>query len=138
MADEKTTSANVIEIGESAYAVDIEVSGYHLKGDESVSSGGGGLGPAPYDTLLAALGECTAMTVRWYALQQKWPLDKVGVRLTYHKENKQDIFTKDITLYGERLTDDQRKKLLEVAGKCPVQRTLEGTPIIKTGAADRN
>jgi len=132
MADEKTLSASVIETGESAYAVDIEVSSYHIKGDEPVSSGGGGLGPAPYDTLLAALGECTAMTVRWYAKQQKWPLDKVEVKLTHRKESKQDVFIKYIILRGNSLSEDQRKKLIEVAGKCPIQRTLEGTPIIKT------
>ena len=94
MADEKTITAKVTETGESAYAVDIEVSGYRLKGDEPVLSGGGGLGPSPYDTLLAALGECTAMTVRWYAKQQNWPLEKVSVVLTHHKEGRTDIFTK--------------------------------------------
>jgi putative redox protein len=132
MADDKTISATVAETGESDYAVDIEVSGHHLKGDEPVSAGGGGLDPAPYDTLLAALGECTAMTVRWYAKQQKWPLEKVEVRLSYHKEGRQDNFEKIITLRGNALTADQRTKLIEIAGKCPVQRTLEGTPVIKT------
>lgn len=132
MAENKTISARVAETGESAYAVSIDVSGYHLKGDEPASAGGGGLGPAPYDTLLAALGECTAMTVRWYALQQKWPLEKVEVNLTHHKEGRQDIFEKAITLRGDALTIEQRTKLIEVAAKCPVQRTLEGTPIIHT------
>jgi putative redox protein len=132
MADVKTITANVTETGESAYAVDIEVSGYRLKGDEPVASGGGGLGPAPFDTLLAALGECTAMTMRWYAKQQTWPLDKVSVVLTHHKEGRTDVFTKDITLIGDSLTLEQRTKLIDVAGKCPVQRTLEGTPVIKT------
>jgi len=132
MAQEQTITAKVTETGESAYAVDIEVSGYRLKGDEPVSSGGGGLGPAPYDTLLAALGECTAMTVRWYAKQQNWPLEKVSVSLTYHKEGRQDIFTKDITLVGDSLTQEQCDRLIDVAGKCPVQRTLEGTPVIRT------
>jgi putative redox protein len=132
MAENKIISAKVTETGESAYTVDIEVSGYQLKGDEPVSSGGGSLGPAPYDTLLAALGECTAMTVRWYAVQQKWPLEKVEVSLTHHKEGWQDIFEKAITLHGNALTVEQRTELIEVAAKCPVQRTLEGTPIIRT------
>jgi putative redox protein len=124
--------AHIIETGESAYAVNISVSGHALKGDEPVASGGGDLGPAPYDMLLAALGECTAMTVRWYALQQKYPLEKVEVRLTHDKENKTDIFTKQVILYGDALSPEQKKKLVEVAGKCPVQRTLEGTPVIRT------
>jgi putative redox protein len=134
MAGEKMIHAHAAETGESVFAVDIEVSGHSIKGDEPVDAGGKNLGPAPYDTLLAALGECTAMTVRWYARQQQWPLEKVEVTLTYHKENKQDIFTKDITLHGNALSEDQRKKLIEVAGKCPVQRTLEGTPVITTRA----
>jgi len=132
MANDKTIRAHVMETGESAYAVAIDVSGHSLKGDEPVEAGGGNLGPAPYDTLLAALGECTAMTLRWYAIQQKWPLEKAEVHLTHHKEGKQDIFTKAVTLHGNQLTQEQRAKLLEIAAKCPVQRTLEGTPIIKT------
>lgn len=132
MAEHEIISAKVAETGESAYSVDIEVSGYRFKGDEPVSSGGGSLGPAPYDMLLAALGECTTMTVRWWALQQKWPLEKVEVTLTHHKEGRTDIFEKAIKLYGDRLTAEQCAKLIEVAGKCPVQRTLEGVPVIRT------
>ncbi len=129
---EKTIHASVIETGESAYAVDINVSNHLLKGDEPVDAGGGNLGPAPYDLLTAALGECTAMTIRWYALKQQWPLDKVEVTLTHHKEGKQDVFEKSITLHGNLLTAEQRTKLIEIAAKCPVQRTLEGTPKIIT------
>ena len=70
MASETQLSATVTETGESLYAKNINVSGHALKGDEPAASGGGNLGPAPYDMLLAALGECTAMTVRWYAKQQ--------------------------------------------------------------------
>ena len=129
---EEPRIAHVIENGESAFCVDITVSGFSIKGDEPVNSGGGNLGPDPYDTLLAALGECTAMTVRWYAREQKWPLDKVEVNLTHHKEGRTDHFTKAITIYGDTLTDGQRAKLIEIAAKCPVQRTLEGTPVIQT------
>ncbi len=128
----KTITAHVVENGASAYAVAIDVSGHAFTGDEPLDAGGGNLGPAPYDLLTAALGECTAMTVRWYAIQQQWPLDKVEVTLTHRKEGKQDIFTKSITIYGDALSDEQRKKLIEIASKCPVQRTLEGTPMIQT------
>jgi len=125
--------AHVAETGESAYAVMIEVSGHKIKGDEPVSFGGGNLGPAPYDVLLAALGECTAMTVRWYAKQKNWPLDKVEVRLSHHKTpEKTDVFTKEVTLFGDALTEEQRARLIDVSAKCPVQRTLEGTPVIRT------
>lgn len=135
MAETKTIKAHIIETGESAYAVDIDVSGHFIKGDEPVASGGGDLGPAPYDLLTAALGECTAMTVRWYAIQKSWPLEKVEVTMTHHKEDKTDVFSKSIVITGTALTDEQRKKLVEVAAKCPVQRTLEGTPVIKTIAS---
>lgn len=135
MAEARIIHAHVSETGESAFAVDIEVSGHHIKGDEPMDNGGKNLGPSPYDVLLSALGECTAMTVRWYALQQKWPLDKVEVQLTHHKEGRQDVFTKAVTVYGTQLTNEQRARLVEIAAKCPVQRTLEGTPIIKTAIA---
>lgn len=125
-------TAHVSETGESAFAVNIDVSGHRLHGDEPKESGGENLGPAPYDLLLAALGECTCMTVRWYARQQNWPLEKVEVAVTHRKENKQDFFTKAITLHGPSLTEAQRSKLIEIAARCPVQRTLEGSPMIKT------
>lgn len=132
MAEQLPRLASISETGESSYAVAIDVSGHILRGDEPVSSGGGNLGPAPYDLLLAALGECTVMTVRWYAKQQNWPLEKVEARLTHHKEGKTDHFTKTVTLHGADLSEEQRARLIEISGKCPVQRTLEGTPVIQT------
>lgn len=137
MAD-NLTEVFVIENGKSAFSVDIEVSGHKWTGDEPESMGGKDLGPAPYDLLSAALAECTAMTVRWYARQQDWPLEKVEVHLTHAKQGeegsrvKTDVFTKEIILIGASLTEEQRRKLVEVAAKCPVQRTLEGTPRIIT------
>lgn len=136
MAQEKTINVRVAETGESAFAVDIEVSGHHIKGDEPVGAGGGNLGPAPFDLLLAALGECTAMTVRWFAKRENWPLDKVEVRLTHHKENRIDTYTKQIILHGDQLTPEQRSKLVDAAAKCPVHRSLEATPVITTTLAE--
>ena len=132
MSDADLKTATIVETGESTFAVDITVSEHQLKGDEPESAGGKNLGPAPYDLLLAALGECTAMTVRWYAQKQGWPLEKVSVTMTHHKEVKTDVFTKEIDIVGEALSDEQREKLIDVAAKCPVQRTLEGTPRIQT------
>lgn len=123
---------NITETGESPYAVDIKVNGHFLKGDESLDAGGGNLGPSPFELLTSALGECTAMTIRWYAIHQNWPLEKVSVNVIYYKEDKKDYFVKEIIIIGDKLTDDQRQKLIEVAAKCPVQRTLEGTPHITT------
>ena len=103
MTENTIRSAHVSETGESKYAVAIEVSGHKIKGDEPVSSGGSNLGPAPYDTLLAALGECTVMTVRWYALQQGWPLERAEAILTHEKDG---IITH---LYTEVIGDDVTK-----------------------------
>lgn len=132
MAGEALITAHVEETGESAYAVSIDVSGHNIKGDEPISFGGGNLGPAPYDLLLAALGECTAMTVRWYAKQQNLPLTKVEVKLSHRKIDKVDTFEKQIIVHGDALTDEQRKKLIDVAAKCPVQRTLQSDVVIRT------
>lgn len=132
MAEAELKTAHVEETGKSAYSVSISVSGHTIKGDEPVSFGGGNLGPAPYDLLLAALGECTAMTVRWYAIQQKWPLEKVEVKLTHQKIDKVDTFEKQVIVHGDTLTDEQRKKLVDVAAKCPVQRTLQSDVVIRT------
>jgi putative redox protein len=135
---EKTTTAHVRETGSSRFAVAIDVSGHALTGDEPVEAGGGNLGPSPFDLLAAALGECTAMTIRWYALQQKWPLQHVSVVLTHRKGGegasspRQDVFSKTINLTGPDLTAEQRAKLIDVAARCPVQRSLEGTPLIRT------
>lgn len=132
MAGAEMITAHVDETGESAYAVSISVSGHVLKGDEPVAFGGGNIGPAPYDMLLAALGECTAMTVRWYAKQQNWPLTKVEVKLSHQKIDKVDTFEKQIIVHGDALTEEQRKKLIDIAAKCPVQRTLQSDVVIRT------
>lgn len=139
---EKPTTAHVRETGESRYSVEIDVSGHKISGDEPETyPGGKDLGPAPYDLLAAALGECTCMTIRWYAEQQKWPLEHVEVVLTHQKGGegavnaRQDVFTKQIRLTGPALTPEQHAKLIEIGAKCPVQRTLEGTPLIRTAEA---
>lgn len=131
---DQTIFAHVIETGENVFAVDINVSGHLIKGDEPLDAGGGNLGPAPFDLLTAALGECTAMTVRWYASQHQWPLDKVEVKLTHHKEGAQDIFKKEVILHGADLTDEQRTRLVAIAAKCPVHKTITSSPIIETTA----
>lgn len=135
---EETITAQVIETGKSAFAVSIDVSSHKIVGDEPLAKGGSDLGPAPYDLLLAALGECTAMTVRWYARQQRWPLGRVEVSLTHAKggvegkSEKIDHFVKTIRISGKDLSEEQRDKLIAVGARCPVQRTLEGTPVITT------
>jgi uncharacterized OsmC-like protein len=106
--------------------------------DEPVEVGGLGSGPGPYDLLSAALGACTSMTVRLYADQKQWPLQRVrvAVRHTKDKERKPaDLFFRRISLEGA-LDTEQRARLMEIAGRCPVHRTLEAGSAIETVATD--
>jgi uncharacterized OsmC-like protein len=103
------------------------------------------LGPTPYDALLAALGGCTAMTVRMYARRKGWPLDDVTVALRHDRihatdcadcistDGRVDRIAREITLTGD-LDDEQRTRLLEIADRCPVHRTLRGEITIETRA----
>ena len=119
-------------------------SGQHvLLADEPAAVGGTDTGPGPYQYLLAALGACTAMTLRMYARQKKWPLEKVTVRLTHAKihavdcaecetkEGKIDRIQLSLDLAGP-LDGPQRQRLLEIADRCPVHRTLTSEIVIQT------
>ncbi|WP_419756210.1 OsmC family protein [Brevundimonas sp.] len=130
--------ATAAETGASAYAVRLTMGAHEIVGDEAVDVGGGGLGPAPFELLSAALAECTAMTLRWYARQHNLSVESVTVSVDYSKKllagttAPVDVFEKTIEIRGADLTDEQRTRLLNVAAKCPVQRTLEGAPTITT------
>jgi len=137
MAD-KPIIATVRETKESPFSVKIVVDGHEILSDEPVDSGGKNLGPYPHEILVAALGACTAQTVRWYAQRHDWPLESVDVDVTYRRDHLQghsgllDIFDKSVRLVGAKLTAEQRTRLLDVAGKCPIQRLMEGMPVIRT------
>ncbi len=113
---------------------------HHVTADEPESYGGTDQGLTPYQFLAAGLGACTSMTIRMYARRKKWPLEHVSVDVTHNRVHAQDAgvdigpldqFTRKITLKG-RLDDDQRQRLLEIADKCPVHRSLEAGAKIKT------
>ena len=108
---------------------------------------GDDMGPTPYDLLLGSLGACTAMTVRMYAARKEWPLDRVSVRLTHGRVHAADardceaghcmIDRIDLLLeLGGPLTDEQRRRLLQIAQRCPVHRTLDGKKEIVTHLAE--
>ncbi|MGY4396279.1 putative redox protein [Sphingomonas sp. UYAg733] len=131
-------SVHVTETGESPFAVRIETGGHAIIGDEPASLGGADLGPSPYQLLTAALGECTAMTVRWFARQKQWPVDHVAVEVTHQKGPVEDrtgmvdIFHKTVRISGAALSGEQYERLIDIAAKCPVHRTLEGGSSITT------
>lgn len=131
-----------VSLGNKGYTAEV-VAGKHLMlADEPEEAGGQDFGPSPYEYLAASLGACTAMTLRMYADRKKWELQKVVVHLDHEKDYPEDVsdaenkkkishIARAIELHGE-LDDDQRKRLLEIANKCPVHKTLSETPVIKT------
>jgi len=123
------------------------VAGRHtLVVDEPVAAGGGDQGPSPYELLAAALGSCTSMTLRLYARRKGWPLSRVVVTVRHErihaadcadcetKEGRVDQLRRDIVLEGP-LDPAQRARLLEIADRCPIHRTLRNEIRIVTNAA---
>lgn len=109
---------------EGTYTCDINAGKHQMVADEPVPLGGDDLGAAPYQYLKAALGSCTAMTIRMYAERKKWPIENVIVTLRHSRDaKKQSMFERDIKLVGD-LTEDQRERLLDIADRCPVHKTL--------------
>lgn len=128
------TIVTVSETGAGTFTQEVKAGAHVWTTDEPEDVGGLDDGPAPYDLLLSALGSCTSITLRMYANQKKWPLEKISVTLTHHKEDgpdnkKIDVITRDIELNGP-LDEAQRARLLEIANKCPIHRTLENKPVI--------
>ncbi len=115
---------------------------HHALADEPEAYGGTNRGMTPYGFLAAGLGACTSMTIRMYARRKKWPLTHVRVDVSHNKVHaedcadcekggKIDLFRREITLEGD-LDPDQRARLLEIADKCPVHRTLEHAARVET------
>lgn len=137
----------VSEVNEASFLQDISAAGHYLLADEPKDYGGDFLGPTPYQLVSAGLGACTSMTLRIYARRNKIPLTHVQVDISHNKVHakeceaceqttgKVDQWTRTITLSGD-LTEEQRQRLLEIADRCPVHKSLEGKADIVSRLAD--
>lgn len=132
----ETESAAVEDSGPRRLKVRIATAGIEFPGDEPVAAGGTGTGPGPYDLLSAALAECTTLTLRLYADQKGWPLAGIRVAVSHARvagETPPDQFTRVIRLTGP-LDEAQTTRLLQIAERCPVHRTLTTGARITTTA----
>jgi putative redox protein len=139
-----TSEVTVRESGVGVFTQEITVGEHTLVGDEPASVGGDNLGPNPYDFLLAALGSCTSMTLRMYARHKKLPLERVTVKLKHGRVHAKDcedcdsdrgfvdVIEREIRIEGEELTDGQKSRMLEIADRCPVHRTLHSEVKVRT------
>lgn len=115
-----------VEIGRDRYRTTINALGHALTGDEPGALGGTDAGPSPFGFLLSALGSCKAITCRMYADRKGYALESMRVGLSMdRRERDETVIQAEIELSGD-LTDEQRRRLLEIAGRCPVERTLTG------------
>jgi putative redox protein len=129
--------------GDGTYTQRVTTATHELLVDEPVAVGGADAGPNPYELLLASLGSCTAITLRMYANRKGIPLTRATIRLRHDRIHAEDCarcetehgmlsrITREIELAGE-LDDDQRAKLMLIADKCPVHRTLSAEIAIDT------
>ncbi len=131
---------HVTEADADGFLQDVQIGPHHVYADEPAKYGGTNKGLTPYGFVSAGLGACTSMTIRMYARRKGWPLTGVSVDITHAKEHavdaekpgeKVDQFERVIHLNGD-LSDEQRARLLEIADKCPVHRTLERSSEIRT------
>ncbi len=145
-AENVTLPPGTVEISETLtgrYTNQVRVGNHTLIADEPTSVGGDDKGPSPHDWVMAGLGACTSMTVRMYAERKELPLKKVSVRVWMRKVKAADCpdcttkegevteMMRDISLEGD-LTDEQKARLIEIANKCPVHKTLSGEIKIRT------
>jgi len=109
----------------------IEIGPHRLLTDAPVDAGGEASGPAPHDLLAAALAACTTLTVNLYAKRKGWKLDEVLVSVQHGQEGAAYGFQRSIRLLGD-LSGEERERLLDIANKCPVHKTLSGQIAIRT------
>ena len=118
------------------YTQDVIAGPHHILADEPESYGSSDLGMAPYELLCAALGACTSITLRMYAERKGWAVSHIGVEVTHKKvsradEPSRDVFIRELTIEGD-VDEAQRKRMMVIANKCPVHKTLEASSDVET------
>ncbi len=128
----------VVQTGHGKFGTEVHTPHHRFVADEPRTYGGDETGPTPYDLLLAALGTCTAMTMKLYADQKGWPFAGTRIHLTHERNHAEDsahmldegakvqALHRAIEVLGDALSEEQRDKIIAIADKCPVHRTLEG------------
>lgn len=137
----------IVTIGQNGFTSDIQIGKHQIIADEPIDVGGNNEGPSPYELLLSSLGACTAMTLKMYASRKEWKLEKVLVELSHSKDYhedcvdcekssaKVDIIQRRIHIEGD-LDEKQIDRLMNIADKCPVHKTLTSETVIKTTLAE--
>ena len=134
-----TDAVIVKERAGGKYTQDVNTPRHHFFADEPTSYGSADIGPAPYELLCASLGACTSITLRMYAERKKWDVENIAVRVTHKKIQiselpPKDVFTREITITGN-VDEAQRARMIVIANKCPVHKTLEASSEIETHEA---
>lgn len=138
--DEKITEADKVvlsEVGSANFINKITAGGHEFIGDEPKSIGGADTGAAPYDFLLAGLGLCKAVTLRMYAERKGWDVENIQTELAFSREGDKEIIGIDVKITGD-LDEEQLNKLHEISEKCPVQKTLNQQPEVRTKVTASN
>ena len=124
-----------VSIGKENYTTKVEMPNHQLIADEPEELGGKDLGPSPFELLSSALGTCTAITMKMYADRKGWPIDEIKIHLTLAQEKEGIVmhsnFNQKIEITGD-LDEKQRARMLLIASKCPVHKTLKGEVKIET------
>jgi len=124
--------AAIVTTAEGKFRQTVRIGPHTLVADEPVADQGTDAGPAPHEWLLAGLGACTSMTVKMYADRKGWPVERVEVTVEGVHEDGGFTMHRRVRVEGAGLTDEQRARLLEIANKCPVHKTLSGPIRIKS------
>ncbi|MDT0687583.1 bifunctional alpha/beta hydrolase/OsmC family protein [Autumnicola psychrophila] len=145
--DLETDHQVVANLGSDGFTTQVKAGIHNFIADEPVKVGGNNFGPTPYELLSAGLAACTSMTIQMYAKRKKWPVENVETHVSYAKQHasdcedcdkdgsKIDIFEREIAISGD-LDEKQVKRLLEIADKCPVHKTLSAEVVITTKLAN--